>query len=220
MGEAGAQGWGLRGPDAGFIGFGGSRIAAGDLDARLAANGRPTFGRTPLAPTFGGYWRLSGGATVGGEWHGLLFEEAQGIGLGGGYGTLGVGYTVTLSRRARVYRRLGVGLGGVGLWTAPEGASIGFDEALTDPKPAPDCHNPWPNCHSSLGREGVVVDLGAGAELDLSGRTPGPMLGLRLGYLVMPSPTDWRLNNQRVVHDGPDATLTGPYARIMVGWTR
>lgn len=210
-------GW-LRAPDAGFLALGAAGVATGELDERLAAHGYPTFGRTALAPSIGAYWSLPGGVTLGGEWIGLVLGEKahQGneVGLGGGAGTIGIGYVVELSPRARIHPRLGIGGGGIGLWVESEEEPVGFDEALTEPTPAPDRG-------SVLSRGSMVVDLGAGVELRPRGRARGPLIGLRFGYLAAPVSTDWSLKDrmpyERPVSGGPDATLAGPYLRATVG---
>jgi hypothetical protein len=213
--DAGAQPRWLRLPDAGFVAAGVSGVATGALDERLAARGFPTFGRTARAASLGTYWRLPSGVMLGGEWHGIIFGErlhdGREVGLGGGYGTLGVGYAAELSSRARVYPRLGLGVGGLGLWVEREGEVVGFDDALTRPQPAAERER-----EQVLSRAGVVVDLGAGLELLPGGRGRGPLLGLRLGYLATPFTTRWHRDDVPV-SGGPNATLAGPYIRAVVG---
>ena len=211
----GAQGSGLRGPDAGFLAAGVSGIATGELDDRLAARGYPTFGSTATAVGIGGYWSLPGGLMLGGEWNGLIIgDEPHGgrtVGLGGGYATLGVGWAVDLSPRVRVYPRLGLGAGGLALWFESEADTVGFDEVLADPRPLP-------GRQPVLSHDGVVVDLGAGAELLPGGRGRGPLIGLRLGYLLafFGSASDWQLY-EYTASGGPPATIAGPYVRAVVG---
>ncbi|HEX2219348.1 MAG TPA: outer membrane beta-barrel protein [Gemmatimonadales bacterium] len=210
----------LLGPGAGFIGGGISGIETGGLDDRLAARGYPTFGRTAGAVSLGAYRVLSSGVMLGGEWHGLIIGEevhqGRDVGLGGGYATLGVGYAVELSPRLRVYPRLGLGAGGLALWIENEADTVGFDEVLADPRPLP-------GRQPVLSRDGVVADLGAGAELLPGGRGRGPLIGLRVGYLVagFGSATNWQLY-EYTASDGPSATIAGPYVRVVVGvgWGR
>jgi hypothetical protein len=210
-----AQGGWLRAPDAGFISAGVSRIATEELDDRLAARGYPTFGSTATAVGIGGYWSLPGGVMLGGEWHGLVIgdepHEGRTVGLGGGYATLGVGYAVDLSPRVRVYPRLGLGAGGLALWFESDADTVGFDEVLADPRPLP-------GRQPVLSHDGVVVDLGAGAELLPGGRGRGPLIGVRLGYLaaLFGSDSDWQLY-EYTASGGPSGTIAGPYVRAVVG---
>ena len=74
-----------------------------------------------------------------------------------------------------------------------------------------------------LSRGGLVVDLGGGAELLPGGRGRGPLIGVRLGYLVarFGSGSNWQLYD-RTATGGPAATIAGPYVRVVVGaaWRR
>jgi hypothetical protein len=210
----------LLGPGAAYVAAGVSGIATGELDDRLAARGYPTFGRTATALGLGAYRILASGVMLGGEVHGLIKGEqarqGRGAGLGGGYATLGVGYAVALSPRARIYPRLGLGAGGLALRIESAADTVGFDEVLANPGPVP-------GRQPVLSRDGLVVDLGAGAELLPAGRGRGPLIGLRLGYLVtrFGSGSHWQLYD-RTASGGPSATIAGPYVRVMVGgaWNR
>ena len=212
----------ITGPGAEFLAVGASRLATGTLDDRLAAQGYPTFGRTALAVSLGGYRVVSGGWTLGAEWHGLVHgnksHAGREVGLGGGYGTIGVGYAVELSPRARVYPRLGLGVGGMGLWIESPQEAVGFDEVLGDPDRFQD-RVAGVDRETTLNTGGIVVDLGAGAELLSRAQGRGAMIGVRLGYLAMPFGTSWRLY-ERPVRDAPNATLAGPYIRVVVGTGR
>ena len=210
----------------GYVAAGASGIATGELDDRLAARGYPSFGRMALALSVGGYVVREGGVMLGAEFHGLAFSQeahrGRAVGLGGGYGTLGVGYAVELSPRVRVYPRVGVGGGGFGIGIESAGGpvgyyeSVGFDEVLADP----DRHTTTPERQAVLSRRGIVVDLGAGAELLPRGRGLGTRIGLRLGYLAMPFITGWRLDQgpgESPAGGGPAAAISGAYVRVVVG---
>jgi hypothetical protein len=217
--SAGAQ-QGLLGPGAAYVVAGVSAIATGELDSRLAARGYPVFGRTAASVGLGAYRVLASRVMLGGEWHGLIMgeqpHEGRVVGLGGGYATLGVGYAVELSPRARIYPRLGLGAGGLALWSESAADTVDFDEALADPRPVP-------GRQPVLSRDGLVIDVGAGAELLPGGRGRGPLIGLRLGYLAarFGSGANWQLY-ERTAKAGPAATIAGPYVRVVVGgaWRR
>ena len=214
----GAQERESRGAVVGYFAAGVSRIATGELDERLAARGYPAFGRTAAAVAVGAYGILPGGVMLGAEWHGLIMgdeaHEGRTVGLGGGYGTIGAGYDVELSPRVRIYPRLGIGGGGMGVWMQREGEAVGFDEVLADP----DRHAALADSARSavLSHGGMVVDLGAGAEFLPGGWGRGLLIGLRLGYLAAPSTTSWGLY-ERPVSGGPAASVSGPYVRLIVG---
>lgn len=203
----------LLGPGAGFIAVGASGIATGELDDWLSTRGYPAFGGTAVAVGFGGYRVLRSGVMLGGEFNGLIIgeEEHQGreVGLGGGSLTLGVGYAVDLSPRLRVYPRLGLGVGGMGLWIDRQD-TVDFEQVLAGETSVPDREN-------VLSRDGLVVDLGAGAEFLPRGRG-GPLVGVRAGYLNASFDSAWDAYEHTVV-GGPQASITGPYARVTVGWT-
>jgi hypothetical protein len=216
---AGAQA-ALLGPGAAVVAAGVSGIATAELDDRLAARGYPTFGRTATALGLGAYRVLASGVLLGGEAQGLIMgeeaHEGRVVGLGGGYATLGVGYLMKRSARVRVYPRLGLGAGGLALWIESAADTVGFDEVLANPRPAP-------GRQPVLSHDGVVLDLGAGAELLPGGRGRGPLIGLRLGYLVarFGSASNWQLYED-TARDGPAATIAGPYVRVVIGgaWMR
>src|SRR5688500_16607928 len=108
-----AKGQELLGAGAAYLGAVGSAIGTAELDDRLTARGYPAFGSSAVALNLGAHIILPGGLTAGAEWNGLIIGDAahQGrdVGIGGGYGTLGLGYVVELSPRVRVYPRLGLG---------------------------------------------------------------------------------------------------------------
>lgn len=202
-----------------FVGIGRSITATGDFSDRLVANGYPDFGSTPTAVSAGVNWVLRTGLLLSGEWSYLQLGggERQGrdVGLGGGYATLGVGYALSPAPRVRFFPRLGIGVGGMGLWSeepddAPDG-DVAFDAWLANPNSNPD--------HATLSQASMVLDLGAGAEYLLHARAGGPLLGLRLGYVATPFDQGWTRDG-RTVTGAPRATVAGPYARIVIGWRR
>jgi hypothetical protein len=202
-----------------FFAAGVSRIATGELDDRLSASGYPVFGSKPLALNVGAYRLWHSRWMLGAEWHYLNVGDAehQGrvVGLGAGYATLGLAYAVELSPRVRLYPRVGLGLGGMGLWSEEEGdAGSGaddFDGWLANPNTDPD--------YATLSQGSMVVDFGVGAEVVLSRRGNGPLVGLRLGYLATPFDQGWTRDG-RSVSGAPDATVAGPYVRMVIGWRR
>jgi len=214
-----AQAQASRGGYTGFFAAGISGVSTAELDDRLSARGYPAFGARPRGVALGAYRLLRSGVMLGGEWHVLsLGEEQHGgrdVWLGGGYATLGVGYAFELSRRVRVYPRLGVGVGGMGLWIENEntgaGGGVEFDEALAAPRADPE--------HSTLSQGSMAVDLRAGAEVLLRRRGGGPLVGLRVGYVATPFDQGWTRDGHSL-SGAPEATVAGPYVRLALGWRR
>ena len=222
-GESKAQA-ALIGPGGAFISGGLAGIATGDLDDRLAAQGYPTFGRSAATLGAGAYRIFSNRILLGFEGHGLIIGEEQHEGrevsLSGGYATIGVGYVVSLSPRMRIYPRLGIGGAGLALEIESEGDPVDFDDVLSETVPAPTARE------SVVSRDGPALDLGAGFELLGGRRGGGALVGLRLGYLVAPFDSNWdvyeRARYLREATGGPDASVSGPYVRIVIGgaWRR
>jgi hypothetical protein len=217
--DASAQARDLFGAGAMYLGVGASDVATGKLDDRLAANGYPTFGQTAAGVNMGAHIILPGGVTVGAEWHGLIIGDethnGRDVGIGGGYGTLGIGFVKDLSPRARIYPRFGLGGGGMGLWIERNEGEVDFDDVLQNPQPTnDDVREPV------LSTASAVIDFGLGTELLPGGWARGLMFGVRAGYLAAFN-TDWSLHNQNVT-TGPDANIGGPYIRatIGIGWKR
>jgi hypothetical protein len=202
---------------AGYFSAGVARTATGELDDLLAARGYPRFGRSAVSVSIGGYATVASRAMFGFEWNGIIKgqQEHQGrsVFLGGGYATLGAGYAMNVSPRVRVYPRVGLGVGGLGLSFETTEASVGFDEALADPDGQADLSRGF---NPSLTREHEVLDVGAGAEFLPSRNGRGTLIGLRLGVMIASDPNNWRLN-RRPVTGGPAATMAGPYFRIVIG---
>lgn len=201
----------LRGA-AGYLGIGMSGITTGELDDRLEARGYPTFGSTAVGMNLGAYGVLPSGIMLGGEWHGLIIgdgvHDGRRVGIGGGYGTLGLGYLIERSPRLRVYPRIGLGGGGMGLWFDRDSV-VAFDAVLANPRSAPPRE-------PVLSTGTAVIDLGAGAELLLGGWARGLLAGVRLGYLAAPFESNWSMHGVDV-SGGPDASVAGPYIRFVVG---
>jgi hypothetical protein len=100
------------------------------------------------------------------------------------------------------------------MWIENNDDSIPFDDVFANPKPAS-------NKETILSRDGFVADLGAGIEF-LSGRRHGAMFGIRIGYLVAPFDSAWDLVDTGKASGGPDATIGGPYIKVVIGgaWKR
>ena len=209
----------LLGPGAAYFGIGVARTDNAHLDQRLSENGYPTFGESARTVNLGGYRLLSSNVMAGAELNGLIWGEhrhaGNDVGLGGGYGTLGGGYMFMRSHRVRVYPRVGIGAGGLGLWIDNESDSIPFNDVLANPRSSrPDSREPV------LNRSGFVLDLGGGAEL-LKGKRSGVMAGVRAGYVLASFGKHWTFSDRKV-SGGPDASISGFYVLVILGgaWSR
>lgn len=208
----------LLGPGAAFLSSGRSSVETTDLDSRLRAGGYPTFGQKALNAGIGGYRLFQNHWMLGVELTGLAFKETASngreYGLGGGYATLGAGYSKQLSQRVRIYPRLGLGVGGLTLWVE-EADTTTFDNLLANPQPIPERAR-------LLTHDGGVVDLGAGLEF-LTRRDHGWLLGLRAGLILSSfgDDTNWWTQNGTAT-GGPPASITGAYLRVVLGgaWNR
>ena len=215
---AGAQ-EGLLGPGAAFISAGVARVSTGELDDRLAASGYPTFGQSARSVGIGGYRVVAGHVMLGAEFNGLIMDEkphlGREVGVGGGHGTLGIGYMKELSPKVRIYPRLGLGAGGLAMWFETAD-TLTFDEVLANPTPVAVRER-------NLSRDGAVFDVGAGLEFLPRGSGSGVLIGLRLGYLFTSfgSDSDWQLF-EGTATGGPSASIAGPYLRVVIGgaWKR
>lgn len=203
----------LLGPGAAFVSLGGARVSTQELDGWLGARGYPTFGRSAVSVGLGGYRVVADAVLLGVEAQGFIIgddtHEQRRMGLGAGYATVAVGYAFDVALRLRFYPRVGLGAGGIALWVETAD-SVEFADALEQPAPAP-------TREPNLARDGVVLDVGAGAEL-LPRDGGGLMFGLRAGWLTGPFTDTWEMYEQRV-NGGPDASMSGPYVRLTVGWS-
>lgn len=203
----------LLGPGAGFLSVGTSRISTAELDDWLGQRDYPTFGRTARSIGLGGYRIVSSSVLLGFEAQGFIIGEGthadREVGLGAGYATLGIGYVVNVSPRARVYPRFGFGAGGIALWTEQENR-LDFEDVLEERTALPDRD-------TNLSRDGMVLDFGAGAEF-VPRRSRGLLIGLRAGYLTGPFTSTWETYGH-AVSGGPEASINGPYLRALIGWS-
>lgn len=202
----------------GFIAVGASSVQTHALDDQLVANGFPGFGSGGLAMSIGAYRLLRSGLLVGGEWHyvslGNEQHDGREVGLGGGYATLGMAYRIQSSSRTRIYPRLGLGIGGMGLWRENDAtpARVPFDDWLT-------ASQSGGSRYRTLSQSSMVVDLGAGAEIELRRPSRGPVIGARFGYVAAPFDQGWTFEGEPVT-SAPNATIAGPYIRMTLGWRR
>lgn len=130
--------------------------------------------------------------------------------VSGRYALLNVGYDVVGSETLKAYPLLGVGYGDLTLRLAPL-ADADFDGVLAAPDRG-----------ASLSKRGFLFNAGVGGDLIVPFRTSdeaasGLALGVRAGYLAAVGGADWELFSTA---NAPDASLSGPYVRLLFGFGR
>jgi hypothetical protein len=209
--SASAQGFrrSTDGEGAGFFSAGGARVETAELDDELTAAGYPTFGRQMITVGGGGYGVHGSGILIGGEGHGVFTgdaaHEGRSVSLSGGFGLFNVGYMAPLTGRVRAYPLLGFGGGGTNLRIGSAPTDEPFRAFLDDP-----------NRQTSLTRASLLVSVGGGLEFRSSRSAGGVLVGVRAGYMFAPVSSAWRLDGN-VVGSAPDASLAGPFVRVIVG---
>ena len=151
------------------------------------------------------------GHTTGTETARVGGVEAQ---VGGRYALFNLGYDLLGRETAKAYPLVGVGYGDLTLRLAPT-TDADFDRLLLDPTRG-----------SALSTRGFLLNAGVGGDLILpftanDDVASGLALGLRAGYLVaLGGDDDWEQLATSSVTGAPDADLSGPYLRLLVGFGR
>jgi len=196
----------------GYFMFGGNIIDIKTLNSKLKNKGY-----SELSDNFislgGGSHRIINRVIIGGEGHRLIGREVTSKGyrtsIDIGYGFFNSGYILYSVSDLRIYPLLGLGGGGMNL-NIVEKDSPSFDEILTNPKRG-----------ATLSTGGFLLNLAVGADYllklaeDEEGRG-GLIFGLRAGYIFAPIKGDWEMDGIGI-SGGPQAAITGPYIRIMIG---
>lgn len=216
-------------------------LAAAPSSAQLGSDGAVTYGSVgatlfdndDLADRLdgAGYGRLEAdalglgtaryqfrGRLVGGvEAHTTGSETAEVGGvetrLSGRYALVNVGFDVLGSPTVKLYPLVGGGYGDLSLRLAPLG-DAGFDAVLAAPDRG-----------ASLTKRGFLFNAGVGGDLVVPFRVDedgasGLALGVRAGYLAALGGDDWELFSTSAATGAPDASLSGPYLRFLVGFGR
>ncbi len=130
--------------------------------------------------------------------------------LRGGAGFLDLGVVALRRGRTSLTGLLGLG-GGSAVLDVVDRGTTSFDGAIADPR-----------LSMTIRRAAFLIDLGG--TLDTYIRTwqssqgqSGPAFGVRAGYVFAPAQGDWSFDN-RGLSGGPDAPLTGPYVRLLLGF--
>lgn len=200
----------------GYFMFGGSAIEIKDLNSRLEAQGY-----SKISDNFfsfgGGCHRIIGRVIIGGEGHRLIGKEVTSknykTSLEAGYGFFNLGYIVYSTEKLKVYPLVGLGGGRMTLNIVEKGTSPSFDDVLNNPRRGVE-----------LSTGSFLLNFALGADyllrFDKDEKGEGGLIfGLRLGYIFAPSRGDWKMGEVDIF-GAPDASITGPYIRLMIGCGR
>lgn len=174
-------------------------------------------GFSPYSGTFisqgGGALINFNGIVIGGSGYGLTgFRSANSAGdtlyVEGRYGLFHLGYEIFSENGFHVYPLLGIGSGSVSVTSSqPLGGIFGFQNA-------PDA--------TRMDSSQVVLDLALAADylIDFNANpelATGLLVGLKLGYLFVPSPPQWEANRQVLGGSLPNLNVGGLYVQLMLG---
>jgi len=188
----------------------------GKLNDRLKTQGFADIRASRLAFGGGGYGLLAQRIVIGGEGSGFSQEVSsptQVASISGGYGFFTLGYAVVSTRRLRFFPALGIGGGGINLHITPRMTSPTFDEVLENPEREVRLLTGSFLINFSLGMDYLII---LGRSRRARRGEGGFLVGVRVGYILAPSKTNWKMEKVDVI-GGPDARLTGPYIQLLLG---
>lgn len=131
------------------------------------------------------------------------------LGVSGGYGLFNLGYMVYQENNFNLYPVLGIGSGHIsvsGSGSLNKVFGLSGSEDIT-----------------RIDSNQVVLDIGIGADylIDFNadaGNASGLLVGLKLGYLFVPSPTQWEANRRLVGGSNlPNLSNQGLYFNLILG---
>lgn len=185
----------------------------GTLSQIMFDNGFSGYSSTFISHGGGAHIILSK-IILGGSGYGLTgFRTASDNGstlsVGGGYGLLNVGYQLFTSNGFSLYPMLGIGGGGMSI-----NSSIPLNK-LFGLRTSGDIY--------TMETSQVVLDLGLAADylIDFNGdpdEDSGVLVGVKLGFIFVPSPAQWQSNRQ--ILGGsllPAISAQGPYFSLSLG---
>lgn len=131
------------------------------------------------------------------------------LGVSGGYGLFNLGYLVVHEDNFSLYPVLGIGSGHI---SVSGSSSLNKVFGLSGSEDI-----------SRIDSNQVVLDIGLGADylIDFNadpGNASGLLVGLKLGYLFVPSPTQWESNRRLVGGTNlPNLSNQGLYFNLVLG---
>jgi hypothetical protein len=199
-----------------YFGVGGNALDTDDLSDRVEARGYGAL--EPGGIGFATARYQFRGRFVGGiEGHMTQRDEANNgafeAKLSGRYATINVGYLALDRPTIKLYPLVGGGYGDLTLRLYEDAADPDFDGTLDNPRRG-----------SSLSSRGWLLNAGLGGDFIVPIRrsedhTRGLAFGLRAGYLFDLSSGDWEQFSDENVGGGPEASLAGPYLRLLIGFS-
>ncbi len=189
-----------------------SFLGTSDLNQNLELNGFSAMSSTFLSQNFGAQVvldRIILGAS-GTLLNGFSTASAENgtLQASGGHGLFQVGYMLYSENGFSIYPILGIGSGSVKL-SGTKALNEVFDISATNPI-------------NSIESSQIVLDLGIGADylVDFNadpGHASGVLVGLRAGYLLIPSPNQWSANGQILAGRLPNFNTQGLYLNLSLG---
>jgi len=203
--ESGGMGYSL---------FGRNTIGLGDLNEQLTNKGYSELSESFFLVGGGGHAILNSKWIIGGEGYSLLGDEVTTSNFNSSImltcAFFDVGYIVYSIKDLRVYPLVGFGVGGMNLKIAEDVESLSLDEVLDNPRRGVE-----------LSTTGALLNLSIGVDylVNFSGNAQergGILLGIRAGYMVSPFKGSWTMDDVEL-SGAPEASMTGPYIRILFG---
>ena len=190
-----------------------SFLNTSSLNQTLAENNFSNYSGTFLNQAGGAHVILDR-IILGGSGHGLIgFRAASAkgdtIAVDGGYGLLNLGYLLISNKGFNLYPTLGIGSGIMTISSSTALNKLFKFESTED--------------IFRLNSSQIILDLGISADYMIDFNTDpqhasGILVGLRLGFVFVPSPTQWESN--RRVFGGttlPNLSSQGIYINLMLG---
>ncbi len=196
----------------GFFMFGARIIDLENLSSALERKGYGKFSDKFIS-LGGGGCGIIGKLIVGGEGHGIIEKSVYNgdfkTSIRGGYGLFDIGYQIYSKNYMNIYPMIGIGGGGINLRIV-ERKDQSFDEIIENPRRG-----------SELATDGFLLNFSFTIDNLMKikeGRRCecGLAYGIRIGYLLAPFKTDWKIYGMEV-NNGPRASFQGPYVVILIG---
>lgn len=189
-----------------------SFLDTGPLNQAITPAGYPNYSNTFITQG-GGVQVMLDRIVIGGSGFGLSgFRATSGKGetlaVSGGYGLLNLGYVIYRQKQFSLYPMIGIGSGGIKV-SASEALNKLFGFSATS-----DVYE--------MQSSQIVMDLGLAADylIDFNAdrrNATGLSVGLKLGYVFVPSPPQWEAGGRAVGGALPSASVQGPYFSLSLG---
>ena len=151
---------------------------------------------------------ILGGSTFSQSGFRTASSQGQTIGVSSGYGLLNLGYVLWQEKNFSLYPILGIGSGSSKISSSESLAKLFTFNSTTEV--------------NELSSSQIIMDLGLGADylLDFNGdpaHASGLLVGLKLGYVFVPSPPQWEMGGKPFGGSIPNLNSQGPYLSISLG---